>query len=203
MELSRIPCISLGVGQGRFRIVQELQKTKMKVIDTNCGNPMLIIDIIRNSLHTPRGGLASYKGLPHLLPHLFNQHIHAMDSLAEWSKALAPGASPQGRGFEPHSCHFGKQRFFFCVNAWVMFRRSACVTFPTRVPSISTNDKSADVFPGIRSASVAMVVTLSARWRGERRMKDRCGNTIWRPAGCRKIVYTSRFVRVILAQGPC
>ena len=28
------------------------------------------------------------------------------DSLAEWSKALAPGASPQGRGFEPHSCHF-------------------------------------------------------------------------------------------------
>ena len=28
-----------------------------------------------------------------------------MDSLAEWSKALAQGASPQGRGFEPHSCH--------------------------------------------------------------------------------------------------
>ena len=28
MELSRIPCISLGVGQGRFRIVQELRKTK-------------------------------------------------------------------------------------------------------------------------------------------------------------------------------
>ena len=30
----------------------------------------------------------------------------SIDSLAEWSKALAPGASPQGRGFEPHSCHF-------------------------------------------------------------------------------------------------
>ena len=28
------------------------------------------------------------------------------NSLAEWSKALASGASPQGRGFEPHSCHF-------------------------------------------------------------------------------------------------
>ena len=27
------------------------------------------------------------------------------DSLAEWSKALAQGTSPQGRGFEPHSCH--------------------------------------------------------------------------------------------------
>ena len=25
-------------------------------------------------------------------------------SLAEWSKALAPGASPQGRGLEPHRC---------------------------------------------------------------------------------------------------
>ena len=27
------------------------------------------------------------------------------DSLAAWSKALASGASPQGRGLEPHSCH--------------------------------------------------------------------------------------------------
>ena len=27
------------------------------------------------------------------------------DGLAEWSKALASGASPQGRGFEPHSRH--------------------------------------------------------------------------------------------------
>ena len=25
--------------------------------------------------------------------------------MAEWSKVLASGASPQGRGFEPHSCH--------------------------------------------------------------------------------------------------
>ena len=25
--------------------------------------------------------------------------------MAEWSKALASGASPQGRGFEPHRCH--------------------------------------------------------------------------------------------------
>ena len=29
---------------------------------------------------------------------------HRQDSLAEWSKALASGASPQGRGLEPHSC---------------------------------------------------------------------------------------------------
>ena len=27
------------------------------------------------------------------------------DSLAERSKAVAQGAIPQGRGFEPHSCH--------------------------------------------------------------------------------------------------
>ena len=32
--------------------------------------------------------------------------MDAQDSLAKWSKALAQGASPQGRGFEPHSCHF-------------------------------------------------------------------------------------------------
>jgi hypothetical protein len=38
-------------------------------------------------------------------PHAANMRtsLH-QDSLAEWSKALAPGASPQGRGFEPHSC---------------------------------------------------------------------------------------------------
>ena len=35
------------------------------------------------------------------MPILVGNH----DSLAEWSKALASGASPQGRGFEPHSCH--------------------------------------------------------------------------------------------------
>ena len=35
-------------------------------------------------------------------------HLDFKDSLAEWSKALAQGASPQGRGLEPHSCHFCK-----------------------------------------------------------------------------------------------
>ena len=29
---------------------------------------------------------------------------HEHDSLAEWSKALASGASPKGRGFESHRC---------------------------------------------------------------------------------------------------
>ena len=33
------------------------------------------------------------------------QSIAVRDIVAEWSKALAQGASPQGRGFEPHSCH--------------------------------------------------------------------------------------------------
>ena len=33
------------------------------------------------------------------------QIVYNIDSLAEWSKALASGASPQGRGLEPHSCH--------------------------------------------------------------------------------------------------
>ena len=34
-----------------------------------------------------------------------NLLVH-MDSLAERSKAVAQGAVPKGRGFEPHSCHF-------------------------------------------------------------------------------------------------
>ena len=42
------------------------------------------------------------------------------DSLAEWSKALAPGASPQGRGLEPHSCqHPG--RIIRKLPLWVFF----------------------------------------------------------------------------------
>ena len=40
------------------------------------------------------------------LPPRTQTHALACDSLAAWSKALASGASPQGRGFEPHSCHF-------------------------------------------------------------------------------------------------
>ena len=43
-----------------------------------------------------------------MLKRLIVMAIHVQtkhDSLAEWSKALASGASPQGRGFEPHSCH--------------------------------------------------------------------------------------------------
>ena len=35
-----------------------------------------------------------------------NLLVH-MDSLAERSKAVAQGAIPKGRGFEPHSCQCG------------------------------------------------------------------------------------------------
>ncbi len=42
----------------------------------------------------------------HVCPLSMSKPCHSsQDSLAEWSKALASGASPQGRGFEPHSCH--------------------------------------------------------------------------------------------------
>ena len=34
--------------------------------------------------------------------------IHDNDTLAERSKAVAQGAIPKGRGFEPHRCHFEK-----------------------------------------------------------------------------------------------
>ena len=32
--------------------------------------------------------------------------MDCMDTLAERSKAVAQGAIPKGRGFEPHRCHF-------------------------------------------------------------------------------------------------
>ena len=41
------------------------------------------------------------------------------DSLAEWSKALAPGASPKGRGFEPHSCHSSSTGSSILLCAWL------------------------------------------------------------------------------------
>ena len=41
---------------------------------------------------------------------LFSEVCEHQDSLAEWSKALASGASPQGRGLEPHSCQLYRSR---------------------------------------------------------------------------------------------
>ena len=48
-----------------------------------------------------REGVPPSSCLAHMAPASSSSH----DSLAEWSKALASGASPQGRGLEPHSCH--------------------------------------------------------------------------------------------------
>ena len=51
-------------------------------------------------------GIQHFGGVGRRLPHFFESKY---DSLAEWSKALASGASPQGRGLEPHSCHIVPQ----------------------------------------------------------------------------------------------
>ena len=40
---------------------------------------------------------------------------HEHDSLAEWSKALASGASPKGRGFESHRCHGMPMNISECI----------------------------------------------------------------------------------------
>ena len=49
------------------------------------------------------------------------------DSVAEWSKALASGASPQGRGLEPHRCQ-RSSRFKYntqpLVQHWLLLRLS-------------------------------------------------------------------------------
>ena len=39
------------------------------------------------------------------------------ESLAERSKAVAQGAIPKGRGFEPHSCHFS------CMRNYALWQR--------------------------------------------------------------------------------
>ena len=36
----------------------------------------------------------------------FSLRIATKGMVAEWSKALALGASPKGRGFEPHQYHY-------------------------------------------------------------------------------------------------
>ena len=37
-------------------------------------------------------------------------------AVAEWSKALALGANPKGRGFKPHRRHFVNHRISFRIN---------------------------------------------------------------------------------------
>ena len=63
---------------------------------------------------------------------LGNSFVH-QDSLAERSKAVAQGAIPQGRGLEPHSCHYFKtsiDRFLFASSQYTWpgsnWRPSAC-----------------------------------------------------------------------------
>ena len=53
---------------------------------------------------------AAPKAMWHVCEAFLGDHPK-QDSLAEWSKALASGASPQGRGFEPHSCQVSHQCF--------------------------------------------------------------------------------------------
>ena len=76
----------------------------------------------------------------------------AQDSLAERSKAVAQGAIPQGRGFEPHSCHLAavlaaashnNQKYTWPGSNW---RPSACeadvIATRPQVPLYSTPPKS-------------------------------------------------------------
>ena len=54
---------------------------------------------------------------------LCGRALQWQDSLAERSKAVAQGAIPQGRGFEPHSCHFTP--FSICDCLFCLFQRFA------------------------------------------------------------------------------
>ena len=59
---------------------------------------------MRKALGSIPGGSIWFSGVGRRAIQMLLSRRH--DSLAEWSKALAQGASPQGRGFETHSCHF-------------------------------------------------------------------------------------------------
>ena len=53
-----------------------------------------------------------------------NQHTTlGRDTLAERSKAVAQGAIPKGRGFEPHRCHFSGMPILV---VWAARRRLCC-----------------------------------------------------------------------------
>ena len=51
--------------------------------------------------------LLCHRGL--LLARNQTSRTYRQDSLAERSKAVAQGAIPQGRGFEPHSCQYAEK----------------------------------------------------------------------------------------------
>ena len=50
------------------------------------------------------------------------QMTRASDTLAQCSKALASGASPQGRGFQPHRCHLAVSIFQLSVTSGACVR---------------------------------------------------------------------------------
>ena len=51
-------------------------------------------------------GVPRELSIPAVVEEVFNATMQTgYDSLAERSKAVAQGAIPKGRGFEPHSCH--------------------------------------------------------------------------------------------------
>ena len=65
-----------------------------------------LISIMLTAYIEMHAGIQHVGGVGRRLPRFF---VSKYDSLAEWSKALASGASPQGRGLEPHSCHIAPQ----------------------------------------------------------------------------------------------
>ena len=59
------------------------------------------------------------------------------DSLAEWSKALASGASPQGRGLEHHSCQC--HNYINCVVVGGMSHRESATVIDNLRVMMSTS----------------------------------------------------------------
>ena len=83
------------------------------------------------------------------------------DSLAEWSKALASGASPQGRGFKPHSCHLRESRIAPAPRAQPE-ERARAVDYLTVWPSGLRRWLKAPVRKGVGSNPTAVTSSIDA-----------------------------------------
>ena len=88
LSLSLSPLSHLGAGDSRGPFINAPARVLKSVLRTRWASSAA------SALHVGGGG--GYRSISDRSWH---------DSLAEWSKALASGASPKGRGFEPHSCH--------------------------------------------------------------------------------------------------
>ena len=81
-------------------------RSSVRAGDVNLRRHRFVIGPCREKLSTLVSELLHQAVVSNKNHSLRRRVIYSMDTLAERSKAVAQGAIPKGRGFEPHSCHF-------------------------------------------------------------------------------------------------